>query len=179
MTLTSQSRARAPFRQVLAIAGLLLLAACGTAREASQPQKTALAPAAAFQSVGEASWYGARFHGRQTASGAVYDMNALTAAHRSLPFGTRVRVTNLANGRSVVLTINDRGPYVEPRIIDVLAACRRGPRLSHPGYRPGSDRGAIVAERRRARRDHAPKRRAICRKPPSSKAMPRNHHTSD
>jgi rare lipoprotein A len=69
--------------------------------------------------VGMASWYGGKFHGRTTASGEPYDMNDLTAAHPNLPFGTKVRVTNLANGRSVVLRINDRGPYVKPRIIDV------------------------------------------------------------
>ncbi len=69
--------------------------------------------------VGVTSWYGQPFHGRRTASGEVFDMNALTAAHPSLPFGTRVRVTNLDNGRSVILRINDRGPFVKRRIIDV------------------------------------------------------------
>ena len=78
-------------------------------------------PAAAseYDRTGKASWYGKRYHGRTTASGVPYDMHAMTAAHRSLPFGTRVRVTNLANRRSVVLTINDRGPYAGRRIIDV------------------------------------------------------------
>ena len=78
-------------------------------------------PAAAsdYDRTGKASWYGKRYHGRTTASGVSYHMNAMTAAHRSLPFGTRVRVTNLANRRSVVLTINDRGPYAGRRIIDV------------------------------------------------------------
>ncbi len=69
--------------------------------------------------VGIASWYGPGFHGRRTASGQRYDMHAMTAAHKTLPFGTRVRVTNLANRRSVVLTINDRGPFVAGRIVDV------------------------------------------------------------
>lgn len=69
--------------------------------------------------VGVASWYGVPYHGRTTASGETYDMNDLTAAHPSLPFGARVRVTNLDNGRSLVLRINDRGPFVERRIIDV------------------------------------------------------------
>ncbi len=69
--------------------------------------------------VGVASWYGQGYHGRRTASGETFDMNALTAAHPSLPFGTRVRVTNLDNGRSVILRINDRGPFVKRRIIDV------------------------------------------------------------
>ncbi|WP_193367590.1 septal ring lytic transglycosylase RlpA family protein [Pelagibius marinus] len=75
--------------------------------------------------VGLASWYGPGFHGRRTASGKRFDMAALTAAHRSLPFGSRVRVTNLANGRSVIVRINDRGPYVKPRIIDLSRAAAR------------------------------------------------------
>lgn len=68
---------------------------------------------------GMASWYGPGFHGRQTASGERFNQNALTAAHRSLPFGTRVRVTNARNGRSVVVRINDRGPHVRGRVIDL------------------------------------------------------------
>jgi rare lipoprotein A (peptidoglycan hydrolase) len=75
--------------------------------------------------TGLASWYGPRFHGRLTASGEPFDMASLTAAHPHLPFGSRVRVTNLANGRSVVVTINDRGPYVKPRIIDLSHAAAR------------------------------------------------------
>jgi rare lipoprotein A len=71
------------------------------------------------RSVGTASWYGDGFDGRATASGEVFDQNALTAAHRSLPFGTRARVTNLANGRSVIVRINDRGPYVQGRLLDL------------------------------------------------------------
>ncbi len=69
--------------------------------------------------VGYASFYASRFQGRPTASGAPYDERRLTAAHRALPFGTRVRVTNLANGRSAVLIITDRGPMRPDRIIDV------------------------------------------------------------
>jgi len=69
--------------------------------------------------TGIASWYGPGFHGKTTASGQRYDMYAMTAAHKTLPFGTRVRVTNLQNRRSVVLTINDRGPFVAGRIVDV------------------------------------------------------------
>jgi rare lipoprotein A len=70
-------------------------------------------------STGVASFYGGRFHGRLTASGVRFDANGMTAAHRSLPFGTRVRVTHLGNGRSVDVRINDRGPYVGGRIIDL------------------------------------------------------------
>ena len=69
--------------------------------------------------VGTASYYAARFHGRKTASGKIYDENQLTAAHRTLPFGTRVRVTNIKNDRSVVVTINDRGPFNRRRVIDL------------------------------------------------------------
>ncbi len=72
-----------------------------------------------YGETGIASWYGVPFHGKRTANGAIYDMNALTAAHRTLPMPFQVRVTNLDNGRSIVLTINDRGPYARARIIDV------------------------------------------------------------
>lgn len=69
--------------------------------------------------VGRASWYGAYHHGRPTASGEIFDMRALTAAHRTLPLGTRLRVTNLENGKSVEVRVNDRGPMIEGRIIDL------------------------------------------------------------
>ena len=69
--------------------------------------------------TGEASWYGPGFYGNRTASGEVYRPGTMTAAHRSLPFGTKVRVTNLWNGRSAVIRINDRGPFVDHRIIDL------------------------------------------------------------
>lgn len=75
--------------------------------------------------VGFASWYGSRFHGDQTADGERFDMNALTAAHRTLPFNSYVRVTDLATGRSVIVRINDRGPYEAHRIIDLSARAAR------------------------------------------------------
>ena len=75
--------------------------------------------------VGIASWYGEPFHGRRTASGEIYDMEAMTCAHPELPFGTRLRIENLDNGRSTTLTVNDRGPFVQGRILDVS---RRGAR---------------------------------------------------
>jgi len=71
---------------------------------------------------GIASWYGPGFHGRQSASGEIFNQNALTAAHRTLPFGTQVRVTNLHNGAQVIVRINDRGPYSGGRVIDLSAA---------------------------------------------------------
>lgn len=71
---------------------------------------------------GIASWYGPGFHGRQTASGVLYDQNLMVAAHKTLPFGTVARVTNLENGRQVEVCVVDRGPYVKGRVID-LSAC--------------------------------------------------------
>jgi len=75
--------------------------------------------------VGIASWYGQAFHGNRTANGEVYDMNGLTAAHRVLPMGTKVRVTNLLNSKSVLLRINDRGPAIQGRLIDVSLAAAK------------------------------------------------------
>jgi len=74
---------------------------------------------------GQASWYGPGFHGKQTASGERFNQNAMTAAHKTLPFGTLVRVTNLNNGRSVEVVINDRGPFVRGRIIDMSKGAAR------------------------------------------------------
>jgi rare lipoprotein A len=71
---------------------------------------------------GLVSWYGEQFHARPTASGQLFDSNAMTMAHPTLPFGTKVKVTNLRNGRSVVLTVNDRGPFVGKRIADLSQA---------------------------------------------------------
>jgi rare lipoprotein A len=79
-----------------------------------------LTTAAGAQSLeGQASWYGPGFHGRQTANGETFNQNALTAAHPSLPFGTEVRVTYASTGESVVVRINDRGPYAHGRVIDL------------------------------------------------------------
>lgn len=92
-----------------------------------QPAQVAFAPIPTVRSVlrGLASWYGPGFHGNRSANGEIYNQNALTAAHRSLPFGTMVRVTNLRNGLSVIVRINDRGPYSRGRIIDLSAASAR------------------------------------------------------
>lgn len=71
------------------------------------------------EKIGVASWYGKKFHNRKTANGEIYNMNGISAAHKELPFGTIVRVTNLKNGKSVDVRINDRGPYKKGRIIDL------------------------------------------------------------
>lgn len=102
------------------------LSVVGCAEVPPQPRYHAMAEppstcgtAPAYRAVGTASWYGRPYHGRRTASGEIYNMHRFTAAHRSLPFGTRIKVTNIRNGRSVLLTVNDRGPFVRGRIVDV------------------------------------------------------------
>jgi rare lipoprotein A len=108
---------RPPSSRIWTLA-LLLLAGCAT---------TGTRPAAVQDRTqeGVASYYAERFHGRSTASGETYDKDELTAAHRTLAFGTKVRVTNLRNGKSVVLRITDRGPYARGRIIDVSERAAR------------------------------------------------------
>jgi rare lipoprotein A len=83
--------------------------------------------------VGTASWYGPRFHGRPTASGERFDQDALTAAHKQLPLGTIARVTNLANGRQVVVEINDRGPFKGRRVIDLSRAAAHRLNMAESG----------------------------------------------
>jgi rare lipoprotein A len=83
--------------------------------------------------VGWASWYGGKFHGRRTASGEVYDMYQLTAAHKTLPLGTSVMVTHMNNGKSVEVTINDRGPFVKGRIIDLSYAAAQALEMVEQG----------------------------------------------
>ena len=85
---------------------------------------------------GTASWYGHPHHGRLTASGQRFDMYAFTAAHRTLPMGTRLRVTNLSTGQSVVVTITDRGPFVGQRMIDLSYAAARAIGMIGPGTAP-------------------------------------------
>ena len=92
----------------------------------------------AYEESGIASWYGDPFHGRRTSSGETYDMYGMSAAHRTLPLPSYVQVTNLDNGRSVVLRVNDRGPFVDPdlRIIDVSYTAARKLGLVGPGTAP-------------------------------------------
>lgn len=95
-----------------------------TAPDVSPPPAASTPPAAPspFVQTGQASWYGEPHHGQKTASGEIYDMRQFTAAHRTLPLGTRVVVTNLRNGRSVEVRVNDRGPVAAGRIIDLSYA---------------------------------------------------------
>jgi rare lipoprotein A len=109
----------------------LATAACAPTRRESAtgapaaPAALALPPEPRGLQMGKASWYGEAHHGKMTASGEVFDMHAFTAAHPTLPLGTRVLVTNLANGRAVEVRINDRGPVVRDRIIDLSYAAAR------------------------------------------------------
>jgi rare lipoprotein A len=107
------------------LVGLLLFAAgCGRRprAQAPPPSPQVLPPAVGEAEVGLASWYGDPYHGRPTANGEIYDMNAFTAAHRTLPFDTWVRVTSLENNLFTTVRINDRGPFIEGRIIDLSRA---------------------------------------------------------
>jgi rare lipoprotein A (peptidoglycan hydrolase) len=91
---------------------------------------------ARFEEIGQASWYGGQHQGKTTASGARFDMTKMTAAHRSLPLGSNVRVTNLDNGRSVEVLINDRGPYVGTRVIDLSREAARRLQMEREGIAP-------------------------------------------
>ena len=91
---------------------------------------------AGFTEEGLASWYGSDFHGKRTSNGELYDMYAQTAAHKTLPLGVSVRVTNTANGRSTVVRVNDRGPFVRGRIIDLSYTAAKELGVVGPGTAP-------------------------------------------
>jgi len=107
-------------RQVSLVLVILALASvgCATARRPSVPDSVE-GPEPGTRIEGLASWYGQRHQGLKTASGETFDKNKLTAAHRTLPFGTRLRVTNVENRKSVVVRVNDRGPHVAGRVLDL------------------------------------------------------------
>jgi rare lipoprotein A len=129
---------------LLALAMVLWLGGCAT-RAPSSPDTGASdsgAPDAAQQGDGReiergmASWYGEQFQGRRTASGERFDMNAFTAAHKTLPFGTRVRVRHASTGKEVVVRINDRGPFTKGRVIDLSRAAAVSIGLIQTGVGP-------------------------------------------
>jgi rare lipoprotein A len=113
----------------------LVHAQAAPAAPASAPPSASTAPAAgtADASEGKIAWYGKRFNGRRTASGQRFDPNALTMAHKTLPFGTRVRLTNVSNRRSVVVRVNDRGPHRPELVGDVTYAAARSLRMLRSG----------------------------------------------
>jgi len=127
------------------LGGALLIAAQGCSTTSRPASSIAIAKPDAVQipgspaapvrpvRVGEASWYGPGFSGRKTASGDVFDEEKFTAAHKTIPLGSRARVTNLANGKSIEVEINDRGPYVHGRIIDLSQAAAHALGIIHRG----------------------------------------------
>ena len=117
-------------RQAIVLVFLLLVAACAA------PQLRPRAWEDLSGETGLASWYGVPYHGRRTSSGEVYDMYQVSAAHREIPLGSWVEVTNLTNGRSLTVRINDRGPFVEGRIIDLSYASASLLGVTGPGVVP-------------------------------------------
>ncbi|HXH85046.1 MAG TPA: septal ring lytic transglycosylase RlpA family protein [Candidatus Tectomicrobia bacterium] len=138
----------APRTLLLAAPIILALAACAGPRAVTRPDggsATAPAPGAGgrvapapigTEERGLASWYGEPYHGRQAASGEVFDMHLMTAAHRTLPFGTWLRVENLDSGRAAEVRVNDRGPFVDGRVLDVSYAAGVALGLIGPGVAP-------------------------------------------
>jgi len=133
----ARMRGRRGSSRWLAIALVAVLAGCSTAPDRSRPGSEAPTRSSGTEvGRGKASWYGPGFHGKRTASGERFDMHELTAAHRTLPFGTRVRVRNPQNGREVVVRINDRGPQARDRIIDLSKAAAGAIDLVQAGVAP-------------------------------------------
>jgi len=123
-----------PRRAVFAILCVVLVwSGCGRKKRAARPPA---APAPGWSEEGIASWYGDPYHGRQAANGETYDMEQMTAAHRTLPFGAMVLVTNHTNGKKVEVRITDRGPFIDGRIIDLSRAAARAIDLIRPGTAP-------------------------------------------
>jgi peptidoglycan lytic transglycosylase len=116
------------------MAAALLAVTAGCSRRAAAPTPRAVRPAPiGWTETGIASWYGAPYDGRRAASGEIFDTKKLTAAHRTLPFDTWVEVTNLQNRECVSVRINDRGPFVDGRIIDLSFAAADAIDLVRPG----------------------------------------------
>lgn len=122
-----RDRATAPLLAVLII---IILGGCA-ARPALSPS-----PLPRDEMKGAASWYGHQYHGKPTANGEIYDMNALTAAHRTLPFNSHVKVQRTDNGREVEVRVNDRGPYVDGRVIDLSRGAAQKLDMVNKGVAP-------------------------------------------
>lgn len=125
------------FSRGLQAALLLACLALGGCGKSSAPKQIKLPPPInpriGWSEVGVASWYGHPYHGRKTSNGETYDMNQMTAAHKRLPFGTWLRVENLSNGKRTFVRINDRGPFVGKRIIDLSRASAAEIQMMNPG----------------------------------------------
>lgn len=133
-----------------ALAVAAVLTACSTA--VREPVRPSTGPVFGRTQTGYASWYGKFHHGRRTANGEIYDMHKLTAAHPALPMGTRLDVTNLRNGRSVEVRVNDRGPVVNGRILDLSYAAAR---------RLGAVGDGVIPVRLRVIESHSPRADAL------------------
>lgn len=128
-------------KKVVGVFIFIILVGCGSKKPATrgeavrrgQPEMLDSLRTGDFIERGVASWYGHPFHGRQTSSGETYNMEALTAAHKTLPFQTLVKVTNRNNGKSVIVRINDRGPFVGNRIIDLSYKAAKDIEMIGPG----------------------------------------------
>ncbi|MCD4747876.1 MAG: septal ring lytic transglycosylase RlpA family protein [Thermoanaerobaculales bacterium] len=119
-----------------AFAALLMLVGCAHRGPVMVPTEPTKARAKGWTEKGDASWYGEPYHGRRTASGEIYDMHEMTAAHRSLPFGTVVRVKRRDTGAEVEVRITDRGPFIKGRIIDLSFAAAKVIHLDIDGVAP-------------------------------------------
>ncbi len=151
---------------IIGLAWLGCIAGCSRQHEPVPPPPLPQAPKQAVPAgpptiiqIGTASWYGPGFHGQETASGETFNQHALTAAHRTLPLGTEAKVTNLATGQSVMVKINDRGPYVKGRHLDLSRAAAKQIGLTKPGLA----KVKIEAKTPRRAKRNAPRRDAASR----------------
>jgi peptidoglycan lytic transglycosylase len=141
-----------PQRWVTIIPFVFFLSSCATynlkspERSKNSPPPPSVSSIPNYREVGLASWYGPGFYGRKTASGERFKKNKLTCAHRTLPFGTQLMVTNLENGKNVEVTVNDRGPFVRNKIIDLSPAAAKELGLMKKGFARVELRGARAEE---------------------------------
>jgi rare lipoprotein A len=159
------------------LAGIALFIAARAEATETAPFTGGAASHQHFSEVGYASWYGSEFHGRPTADGEIFDMRGLSAAHRTMPIPSYARVTNLGNGRSIVVRVNDRGPFVRGRLVDVSARVAAllefghnglvKVKLDYVGKAPpaGSDAAALLASLQTGKGPAAPARPVIAHGP--------------
>jgi rare lipoprotein A (peptidoglycan hydrolase) len=163
-----------------ALASICCIAAGAAGAEVLPPAHPQTQTPPRFSDIGMASWYGGEFHGRQTADGEIFDTRSISAAHRTLPLPCYARVTNLRNGRSIIVRVNDRGPFIRGRILDVSARVARLLEFSQPGLAKvridyvgkaapaGSDEAMLIASLQTGAAPEAAKPQTrIARSPPT------------
>lgn len=153
------------FWAIAALAAVILLSSCA-------PYQARRAPLQ-YHAVGTASWYGPGFHGRKTANGERYNQNAMTAAHRTLPFGSSIKVKNVSNGKTAVVRINDRGPFVHGRIIDLSKAAAQHIGMMGAGTAPVELASLDHVTKETAKESAAVSDDAVTKKKPSKKGSSR------